>query len=222
MAMVVGGLLALIHAFFSIHLRADQIVGGTAINFLALGVTGYLFTSIYHGAASRPTSRAIPNVELSFLQDIPDCRRFPRRRLRPAQPDDLARVRSSVLADVRRALQDPDRAAHPLGRRASARRRHRRASPSTPSATRRSIVSGMLAALGGAYLSIGFVGSFNENMTAGRGFIALAAADLRQLAAVRRVRGGAAVRLLERARDPAASAYSDVVGERSSRRCRTS
>ena len=37
------------------------------------------------------------------------------------------------------------------------------------------IFSGMLAAAGGAYLTIGFVGSFNENITAGRGFIALAA-----------------------------------------------
>ena len=37
------------------------------------------------------------------------------------------------------------------------------------------IVSGMLAALGGAYLSFGFGGSFNEGMTAGKGFIALAA-----------------------------------------------
>jgi len=37
------------------------------------------------------------------------------------------------------------------------------------------VLSGMLSAMGGAYLSIGFVHSFNQNMTAGRGFIALAA-----------------------------------------------
>ena len=48
--MVAGGSLALVHAFFAIHLRADQIVGGTAVNFLALGITGYFFFQLYHGA----------------------------------------------------------------------------------------------------------------------------------------------------------------------------
>ena len=46
-AIVAGGLMALLHAFFSITLRADQIVGGTAINFIALGLTTYLLIKIY-------------------------------------------------------------------------------------------------------------------------------------------------------------------------------
>jgi ABC-type uncharacterized transport system permease subunit len=47
MAMLFGGLLALVHAFFCIQLRADQIVSGFAVNLMALGLTGYLFSSIY-------------------------------------------------------------------------------------------------------------------------------------------------------------------------------
>ena len=46
-AAVAGAALAAIHAFMAIQLRADQIVSGTAINFLALGVTGYFFIDIY-------------------------------------------------------------------------------------------------------------------------------------------------------------------------------
>src|SRR5262249_40120007 len=42
-AMLSGAALALVHAFFAIHLRADQIVSGVAVNFLALGITGYFF-----------------------------------------------------------------------------------------------------------------------------------------------------------------------------------
>ncbi len=69
--LVAGGLMGLLHAFFSVTLRADQIVGGTAINFLALGITGYLFIRIY-GTASTPTEglSTTPNVSLDFLYAI--------------------------------------------------------------------------------------------------------------------------------------------------------
>ena len=68
MAMLFGGLLALVHAFFCIHLRADQIVSGFAVNFLALGLTGFLYSSIYPGIEQQ-VSR-VPTVNLGFLDDI--------------------------------------------------------------------------------------------------------------------------------------------------------
>ena len=48
--------MGLLHAIFSISLRSDQIVGGTAINFLALGITSYLFFKLYgsQGTPERP------------------------------------------------------------------------------------------------------------------------------------------------------------------------
>ena len=62
--MLAGGVLALVHAVFSITLRADQIVSGVALNLLALGITGYVFIDHYGAegtpddiAARAPTSR---------------------------------------------------------------------------------------------------------------------------------------------------------------------
>ena len=68
-AAVSGAAFALVHAFFAIHLRADQIVGGIAINFLALGITGYFFIDIYGGEGTPPDLPGIPNVHLTFLED---------------------------------------------------------------------------------------------------------------------------------------------------------
>src|SRR4029078_12367908 len=62
---VAGGCFALLHAFFSIHLRADQIVGGTAINFLALGVTGYFFIQIYGENGTPGDLARIPKLTIS-------------------------------------------------------------------------------------------------------------------------------------------------------------
>jgi general nucleoside transport system permease protein len=169
-AMVAGGLTALIHAVMSIHLRADQIVSGTAINFLALGVTGYFFIDIY-GAQGTPGEGIprIPDIDLPVVRDIPFI------------GDVIGHLNlmiwlSFLLLIVTYVVVFKT----PIGLRLRSVGEHPRAADTVGInvyATRYAavVVSGMLAAAGGAYLSIGFLGSFNENMTAGRGFIALAA-----------------------------------------------
>ena len=113
-----GGAAALVHAVWAIHLQADQIVSGTAINFLAVGLTGYLFIDIY-GTEGTPTDiPSIPNVHLGFLG-----RRLRRRHLRAAQPDDLDRDHPRP-ADVGDHVQDADRPPDPRLRRASSGGRH--------------------------------------------------------------------------------------------------
>ena len=170
MAMLFGGLLALVHAFFCIHLRADQIVSGFAVNFLALGLTGFLYSSIYPGGSSNGLARA--DRQSWLPRRHPGHRRLSGRGLRLAQPARLDHVRSRH-PHVRDPVQDADRPAHSLRRGAS---RPPTVGISVYGVRYAAVVSsGMLAALGGAFLSIGFVGTFTENMTAGRGYIALAA-----------------------------------------------
>ena len=163
-----GAGLALIHAFFSINLRADQIVSGTAINFLALGLTGYFFVDIYGELGTPSDIPRIPDVNLplerwNFLDGV-----FGQLNLMIWASFALLIVSYIVMFKT------------PIGLRIRAVGEHPRAADTVGinvylvryvSVT----VSGILAALGGAYLSIGFVGSFNEGMTAGKGFIALAA-----------------------------------------------
>ncbi len=168
-AMAAGALLALIHAFFAIHLRADQIVGGTAINFLAVGITGYLFIQQFGDQGTPGTISQIPDVHLGFLKDV--------YFIGPAfgQLNLMIYVMFAVLI-----LSYIVMFRTPFGLRIRACGEHPRAADTVGISvyTTRYIAvttSGVLAALGGAYLSIGFVHSFNENMTNGRGFIGLAA-----------------------------------------------
>jgi simple sugar transport system permease protein len=174
-AMGAGGALALVHAFFSIHLRADQIVAGTAINFLALGITGYLYNKLY-GQQGTPSNLAgIPDVHIHWLNNIP--------------PRSFGNFLSGAFGGLNLMiwlmflvliLAYLVMFRTPMGLRIRSVGEHPRAADTVGISvygTRYGavVLSGVLAALGGAYLSIGFVGSFTENMTAGRGFIALAA-----------------------------------------------
>jgi simple sugar transport system permease protein len=165
-AMISGGLLAFIHAVFSIHLRADQIVSGFAVNLLALGLTGYLYSSIYPDGT--PTERVdrVPSLEeaFSFLSWVPGA--------------DLSLLVWGMFLVV--ILSFVVLFKTPIGLRIRSVGEHPRAADTVGISVygvryAAVVTSGVLAALGGAFLSIGFTGRFAENMTSGRGYIALAA-----------------------------------------------
>jgi len=168
-----GGLMGLLHAFFSISLRADQIVGGTAINFLALGLTSYLFIKLY-GTQGTPTDiSTIPNISLDFLGNVPLVGNF--------LDDVFGNLSLMIWAGI--ALVGAVWVVvfkTPIGLRLRSVGEHPRAADTLGINVYlirygAVMLSGMLAAAGGAYLSLGFVTTFEKNMTAGRGFIALAA-----------------------------------------------
>ena len=173
MAMLFGGLMGLIHAVFSIHLRADQIVSGFAVNFLALGLTGYLFSSIYNQRIPREDVVRVPTVRLEFLYDIPGVGGFLGDVF--GSLNLLVWLMFAVVILAYIVLFKT-----PIGLRIRAVGEHPKAADTvgiSVYAVRYAAVvtSGVLAALGGAFLTIGFVGDFTENTTSGRGFIALAA-----------------------------------------------
>jgi general nucleoside transport system permease protein len=173
--MVAGGLLALVHAFFSIHLRADQIVSGTAVILLAWGITGFLYNDIYGDAGTPGDLPAVPDVDLGFLGSIPPSGlgNFLEDSL---EQTSLMTVIALALVFVSYVVMFKT----PIGLRIRSVGEHPRAADtvgiSVYGVRYASVVtSGVLAALGGVYLSIGFNHSFTEKMTAGMGFIALAA-----------------------------------------------
>ena len=165
--MLAGGLLAFIHAFFAVSLRADQIVSGFAINFLALGTTGYIFLHHYGDEGTPDNLPQVPDITLP-IDWIPFFGPA-LERLNLLVWVALFLVFAVWLFVFRtpaglrlRSVGENPRAAATVGISVYKVRY---------SAV---IASGVLAAMGGAFLSIGFVHSFNQSMTAGRGFIALA------------------------------------------------
>jgi ABC-type uncharacterized transport system permease subunit len=147
-------------------------VSGFAVNFLALGLTGYLYSSIYPGGIHADVSR-VPQVGLGFLDGIPAIGDFLDGAL--GRLNLLVWVMFAVVILAYVVLFKT-----PIGLRIRSVGEHPRAADTVGISVygvryAAVVTSGVLAALGGAFLSIGFVGSFAENMTSGRGYIALAA-----------------------------------------------
>jgi simple sugar transport system permease protein len=147
-----GVTLALVHAVACIRFRADQVVTGTAINILMLGIPAMLSGAFFLSSGATP--------------------QIPKEQLMPYTPVVLAFVLVAITSYVLyrtsfglrlRAVGENPEAADAAG--VSVKRMRYLAV----------MISGALAAIGGAYISIGQSSLFTRNMTSGRGFIALAA-----------------------------------------------
>ena len=170
-AMIAGGLMALVHAIVSINFKADQVVSGIAINIAALGLTNYLLF-IQTGGQGVPTlsnTLRLPAFPWGPLANIP----FIGQVL--FQQNVIFYVAVLALFGIQFLLFRTN-----IGLRIRAVGEHPQAADTAGINVRLIrymcvISSGLLAGLAGAFLSMGIAGIFNSNMTAGTGFIALAA-----------------------------------------------
>jgi ABC-type uncharacterized transport system permease subunit len=167
--MAAGGVLAIVHAVFSIALRADQVVSGFAVNFLALGITGYVFIAHYGDQGTPGDVPRVPELSLPLIEELDffgtaigsaSVLTWVALLLVPLLALYLFRTASGLRL---RSVGEKPRAADSVG------------VPVIRTRYLAVISSGLLAGLGGVYLSVGLVGSFNEGMTDARGYIALAA-----------------------------------------------
>ena len=167
---ILGGTLAsLIHAFMSIHLRADQAIVGTGINILGIGLPNFLMLKIWGQQGISPIVNRIEEWRIPILADLPVIgpilgRHSPLVYLALI----LVPVSSFVIFNTRfglrlRSVGENPRAADTVGVDVY-RMRYWGV-----------LISGFLASLGGAYLSVSYLSQFVTVMTAGRGFIGLAA-----------------------------------------------
>jgi simple sugar transport system permease protein len=162
-----GFALGAVHALFAVTLRGEQIVSGIALNFLALGLTGYLYVAVYGPQGTPDNLPQVPSVHLpldksSFLGEAfgqLDLLVWGALVAVAAVWFVIFKTRSGLRL---RSVGENPTAAETVGIGVI---RTRWAAV---------VASGGLAAAGGAFLSIGFVHSFTPNMIAGRGFIALA------------------------------------------------
>jgi simple sugar transport system permease protein len=152
-ALIVGGVLGFLIGFLTITLRADQVVAGVALNIFALGVTNFSFRLIFSDQLKSPTTKPFPTYPIPLLSDIPV--------LGGALFDQSLFVYLGYLLVPATwvLLYKADSAGVSVyGVRYAC-----------------VVIAGALGAMGGAFLTLGSLNVFVENVTAGRGFIALTA-----------------------------------------------
>jgi simple sugar transport system permease protein len=165
-----GGLIAVLLAVFAIRYMVDQIILGVVLNVFALGLTDFLFDRVLTPYQNRLNSPAtFASVKIPGLGDIPiigpiffDSTIFLYITYAVVILVQVGLFRTRWGLRVRAVGEHPT-AADTVGIRVLGIR------------YRQVILGGLVAGIGGAYLTIGSVGSFGEDMSSGLGYIALAA-----------------------------------------------
>lgn len=166
--LMAGILISLLHAYLSITLCTDQVVNGIAINIVSLGLTSLVFRIVFGISTNPPKIQPLGIVKVPLLADIPI--------LGPIFFEQSPIVYIAVFLVIvcwillfrtdfglsLRATGEQPEAADTAGINVF-RMRYIGV-----------MLSGAMAGLGGAFLSVAQLGTFTEGMTSGRGFIALA------------------------------------------------
>ena len=164
-----GALFGAIHAVISIRYEVDQIVGGTFINIFALGLTSYLTVRVLVEYSHLNQPGTFRPFEIPLLVEIPF--------LGPLlfSQNIFGFIMFGLVAFLAWALFNTR-----WGLRVRSVGEHPRAADTVGISVRfiryrNVILGGMVAGLGGAWFTLGSAGRFDQNMTNGKGFIALAA-----------------------------------------------
>ncbi len=166
-AVLIGAMFSGIYCLLIIKIGLDQMVSGIAMSILSLGVTAYLYRLLAGSGGPLKVATTLERIEIPVASGIPIVNellsQIPISYIAFAMPIIawiiLNRTRFGVM--IRASGEDPGRACR-LGARVSAIR----ASLLT--------LEGAVTGLAGALLSIGFSGIYVDNMTAGRGYVAVA------------------------------------------------
>ncbi|AZO96012.1 ABC transporter permease [Halocella sp. SP3-1] len=169
LAAVAGGLMAALFAIFTIKYKANHVVTGVGLNILALGATTWLMQVLWGSRGSSPTVKGLGEISLPLLKDIPVI-----DRLLGSQSPLVYLMFILVVAGWILLFKTP------LGLRIRMTGEHPEAADTLGIDIKKIqyfsvILSGALSGLGGAYLSLGQLNWFSMNMSAGRGYMALAA-----------------------------------------------
>lgn len=169
-ALVFGMLFSLIHAVAAVTFKANQVVSGVVINILALGMTVYLVKIIYNGSGQSETLNMVFNkVAIPFLSQIP----FLGQALFTAYP-------TTYLAFVVVAVSYFILFKTPFGLRLRSVGEHPGSADTMGIKVNRYryigvLISGALAGIGGATITLTTTSNFSHNTISGQGFIAMAA-----------------------------------------------